>query len=57
MDKHLEDIRKEMKVLNDELGSLRDRVARIEADIVWIKWLTMGIAGGIIAIVFRVFAQ
>ena len=53
-DRLLESIEEEMRILNDEMGSLRDRVARVETDVAWIKWLTMGIAGGTIALILQV---
>jgi len=55
-DRYWESVGKELRILNDEVGDLRDRVARIKADMVWTKWLVTGITGRVIALIFRVFA-
>jgi len=55
--------------INDELGELAQRVkqleefsrsklerlAKVETDLVWVKWMTMAILGGIVALLIRVF--
>lgn len=45
----------ELATINDEMGKLCERVARIEADLSWLKWFTMAILGGVIAMLLKVF--
>ena len=63
------DLPKILKKINDELGDLIERVrnleetgqqrlerlARLEADMGWVKWMTLAILGGIIALLIKVY--
>ena len=53
--KRLDDCDREMKVAADEHHSLDKRLSVIEAQQKLNNWLTAAIAGGIIALVIRVF--
>ena len=48
-------IPKHIQKINDELGELAERVAKLEADMAWIKWMTLTILGGIIALLIKTF--
>lgn len=49
-------IKDELKVLNDELGEVVERLAALETDMTWVKRLTILIAGGTITMLFKLFA-
>jgi hypothetical protein len=55
LDEWQRNVEQELRKINDELGELCERVARIETDLAWIKWFVIAIAGGMIAVLIRTF--
>ena len=49
------DIPKHIQKINDELGELIERVARLEADMAWVKWFVFAILGGVVALLIKVY--
>lgn len=49
------DVPKHIERLNTEVGELCERVAKLEVEVKWVKWLTMLIVGGIIALVAKAY--
>ena len=41
----LTEIRKSIKVINEELGDTQISVAKIEGQLIWIRYLLMGVLG------------
>jgi len=41
--------------INDELGEVMQRLATVEADMRWVKWGVTLIAGGMVALIIKVF--
>lgn len=48
-------IKDELKVLNDELGEVVERLAALETDIAWVKRLVWVILSGVIALLVKVY--
>jgi len=50
---------KELKVrlekLNEELGDARERLARIEGELVWLRRFMLALLGGMISLLLKVF--
>lgn len=46
-------IKEEIGIINDELGEVGERLATLEADVRWIRGLTVLIAGGIASMLAR----
>lgn len=49
------DIPEHIERINDELGEVLQRLATVEADMRWVKWGVVTIAGGVIALIIKVF--
>lgn len=49
------DIPEHIERFNDELGEVLQRLATVEADMRWVKWGVVTIAGGVIALIIKVF--
>ena len=41
----IEEIKKSIKVINEELGDTQISVAKIEGQLIWIRYLLMGVLG------------
>ena len=48
----LSEIRKSIKVINEELGDTQVSVAKIEGQLIWIRWLLTALLGAIIGTYF-----
>ncbi len=46
---------KHMAILNTEVGELCERVAVLEADMKWVKWLVTGILMGVVLLLIKAF--
>lgn len=52
----IERIEGKISVINDELGEVCERLAALEADMRWVRWLVIAILTGVIALIFKAFA-
>ena len=52
---HIDNLNEEVGDLRDLYGKVCERVTRLETDMKWVRWLTMGIAMGIVALVAKAY--
>jgi len=48
----LAEIRRRVEIINDELGNTMQSVAKIEGQLIWIRWLLTALLGAIIGTYF-----
>lgn len=53
--KHIENLNGEVGELRDLYTKLSVKVAHLEADMRWVKWLVTGILGGVILLLIKAF--
>jgi len=51
----LEEIKEHLERLNEELDDTRERLARVEGELVWLRRFVLAILCGVVSIALRVF--
>jgi len=54
-EKLLEEIKEHLIRLNEELDDARERLARIEGELIWLRRFVLAILCGVVSIILRVF--
>jgi len=49
------ELKARLEKLNEELGDARERLARIEGELVWLRRFMLALLGGMISMLLRVF--
>jgi len=54
-EEHLEEIKAHLLRLNEELDDARERLARIEGELIWLRRFMLALLGGMISLLLKVF--
>jgi len=54
-EKLLEEIKAHLLRLNEELDDARERLARIEGELIWLRRFMLALLGGMISLLLKVF--
>jgi len=54
-ERQFKELKKRLEKLNEELDDARERLARIEGELVWLRRFMLALLGGMISMLLRVF--
>jgi predicted nuclease with TOPRIM domain len=54
-ERQFKELKKRLEKLNEELDDARERLARIEGELVWLRRFMVALLGGMISMLLKVF--